>query len=111
VNPLEIVIDRSQCRRMQPFPGVEMYTTCGETMTVSLVEMQPGSVIPLHSHPHEQVGYMVAGRAEFTLGESRQVVGPGQIWRIPGGMPHQVVALDEPVRALDVFYPIREEYR
>ena len=111
MNPAEIIIDKSKCRRMQPFEGVEMYTTCGERMTVSIVEMQPGAVIPLHSHPHEQVGYLVLRRAEFTIGDATQIVGVGQIWRIPGDVPHKVVALDEFVRAVDVFYPIREEYR
>ena len=31
--------------------------------------------------------------------------------RIPGNVRHRVVALEEPVKALDIFYPIREDYR
>ena len=88
-----------------------MYTSTADTMTVSLVEMAAGATIPLHEHPHEQVGMMLEGAAEFTVGgETRRVVA-GERWHIPGNTPHKVVALDQPVRALDVFYPIREDYR
>ncbi len=54
---------------------------------------------------------MLEGVAEFIVGEERRTVGPGQMWRIPGGVPHQVIAGDRPVRALDVFRPIREDYK
>jgi hypothetical protein len=32
------------------------------------------------------------------------------MWRIPGGVVHKVVAVDGPVRALDVFNPVRDDY-
>jgi len=33
------------------------------------------------------------------------------MWRIPGGVVHQATAGSTPVRALDVFHPIRDDYR
>ena len=39
------------------------------------------------------------------------MVAKGDLFRIPGGVPHSVVAGAAPVKALDVFYPIRDEYR
>jgi hypothetical protein len=33
------------------------------------------------------------------------------MWRIPGGVVHSAVAGDRLVKALDVFYPICEDYR
>lgn len=80
-------------------------------MTLSLVEMEPHAVIAMHSHPHEQVGYMVEGEAVFVVGGETRTVGAGQMWRIPGGVPHQVTAGAGGARALDAFYPIREDYR
>jgi hypothetical protein len=35
----------------------------------------------------------------------------GDLYRIPGQVRHKVIALDQPVRALDIFCPVREEYR
>ena len=92
------------------FPGVEIRTTAGRQLMLSVVRFEPGSVVPDHSHPHEQMGMMISGRLEFTVDDTTRVLGPGDIWRIPGGVVHSVRALEEPAVALDVFHPIREDY-
>lgn len=104
-------VDKQNCSHHAIFPGVEIFTTHGEHLMLSLVEMQPHAVVEEHSHPHEQMGLMLSGSAEFCVGGETRIVRPGEIWRIPGGVLHKVTALDEPVRALDCFYPIREDYR
>ena len=56
---------------------------------------------------------------EFNYGLSRfvklvsqtQVLKPGQMWRIPGGVVHGCVAGDQAAKAIDVFHPVREDYR
>jgi quercetin dioxygenase-like cupin family protein len=93
------------------FPGVTIRTCAGERMMMSLVDLEPRSVVEEHSHPHEQVGMVLRGQATFHIGGEEKTLGPGDMYRIPGGVPHWVVALDEPVQALDIFYPVREEYR
>jgi quercetin dioxygenase-like cupin family protein len=92
------------------FPGVEIRTTAGRQLMLSVVRFEAGSVVADHSHPHEQMGMMISGRLEFTVDDTTRVLGPGDIWRIPGGVVHGVRALDEPAVALDVFHPIREDY-
>lgn len=104
-------VDKSECTHHRIFPGVDIYTTAGEHMMLSLVEMEPHAVVEPHSHPHEQMGLMLEGEADFTIGGQQRRVTVGQMWRIPGGVVHKVVAGDRPVRALDVFYPPREDYR
>lgn len=104
-------VDKSECVRHTIFPGVDIFTTHGEQLMLSLVEMQPHAVVEEHQHPHEQCGLMLEGQAEFFIGGQRRLVSAGEMWRIPGGVPHRVVAGDRPVRALDVFYPIRDDYR
>ena len=93
------------------FPGVEIRTTAGQGMMLSVVTFEPDSLVPDHAHPHEQMGIMISGLAEFTVGGVTRVIGPGDIWRIPGGVTHRVRALDGPALELDVFHPIREDYR
>jgi quercetin dioxygenase-like cupin family protein len=105
------VVDKEECSRHQIFPGVEIFTTYGEQVMLSLVEFQPGAVVEEHSHPHEQLGLMLEGEMEFIIGGQSHRVRPGQMWRIPGGVPHKAIAGDQPVRALDVFCPIREDYK
>lgn len=92
------------------FPGVVIRTNAGGSMMFSVVNFEPGSVVPDHAHPHEQMGMMISGRLEFEVGGVRRVLGPGDIWKIPGGVVHAVRAVDGPAVALDVFHPIREDY-
>ena len=96
--------------RHEIFPGVEIRTTAGRGIMLSVVHLEPGSVVAEHAHPHEQMGLLIEGRLEFTVGGVTRVLGPGDLWRIPGGVPHSVRAIDVPAVALDVFHPIREDY-
>jgi quercetin dioxygenase-like cupin family protein len=96
--------------RHEIFPGVEIRTTAGRAMMLSMVTFEPDAVVPDHAHPHEQMGVMISGRLEFTVGGITRILGPGDMWRIPGGVVHRVRAHDGPAVALDVFHPIREDY-
>lgn len=79
-------------------------------MMLSLAELEPEAIVEQHSHPHEQVGIVVEGHARFIIGDEERVLGPGDMYIIPGDTPHRVVALEDGCRALDVFHPIREDY-
>lgn len=103
-------IDRSRCAHHDIFTGVHIHTAHTDHLMLSVVEFDPHAVVEKHSHPHEQMGLLLEGELDFTIGEERKILQPGQMWRIPGGVPHRVVAGDVPVRALDVFHPIREDY-
>jgi quercetin dioxygenase-like cupin family protein len=92
------------------FPGVEIQTTAGTNLMLSVVRFEPESVVLDHAHYHEQIGMLLEGRLEFTVGGVTRLLGPGDIWRIPGGVSHRVRALDRPAVAIDVFHPIREDY-
>jgi quercetin dioxygenase-like cupin family protein len=96
--------------RHEIFPGVTIRTTAGRAMMLSVVTLEPGSVVTEHAHPHEQMGYLISGKLEFTVGGLTRLLGPGDAWKIPGGVLHSVRALNGPALALDVFDPIREDY-
>ncbi len=93
------------------FPGVEIQTCAAEQMMLSVVDLAPHSVVEEHAHPHEQVGMVLQGKAIFFIGGEQKTLQVGDLYRIPGNVRHRVVALDEPVRALDIFHPIRDDYR
>jgi quercetin dioxygenase-like cupin family protein len=106
-----VFVDRANCSRHNIFPGVDVFTAAGERMMLSRAVFEPRAVVEAHSHPHEQVGMVISGRARFIVGDEEQVLGPGDMYLIPGGVTHRVVALDEGLEALDIFHPIREDYR
>ena len=86
----------------------EAITGC---LGLSVVRFEPGADLPEHAHPHEQMGLLLSGRLEFTIGGETALLEAGDIWRIPGSVPHSARALDGPVVALDVFHPVRDDYR
>lgn len=100
-----------EAKPVDMFPGVVRRTmTDGERMMLCEVSMEKGSVVPRHTHPHEQTGWLASGRLRLEVaGESRDL-GPGDAWMIPGGVPHAAEALEASV-FVDVFSPPREEYR
>jgi len=93
------------------FPGVHIQTCAADQMMLSVVDLAPHSVVEEHAHPHEQVGILLQGRAVFFIGGEQKTLQAGDLYRIPGHVRHKVIALDESVRALDIFHPIREDYR
>jgi len=90
---------------------VEQKAISGSAATMALHRLQPGHEPKPHSHPHEQIAYIVSGTMRFHIGASVTDVGPGGIVVIPGGVEHWGEVLGaEPVINIDVFTPRRPEY-
>lgn len=102
--------DSDERSRHTIFPGVHIAACAGEKLMLSLVDMQPHAVVEEHEHPHEQAGMVLSGKAIFIVGGEQKTLAPGDMYLIPGHVRHKVIALDEPVRALDIFHPVRAEY-
>ena len=79
-------------------------------MTIGEVHLDGGTTVPMHSHPHEQVTYVITGRFEFTVGDETTVLEPGMAALIPGGALHGGRTVTA-CRVIDVFAPAREDYR
>ena len=99
----------AELSRRTIFPGVHIAACAAQKMMLSYVDLEPGAVVEEHSHPHEQVGMVIEGRATFWIGGEEKTLGKGDMYRIPGNVKHRVVALDA-TKALDIFCPPREEY-
>jgi quercetin dioxygenase-like cupin family protein len=66
--------------------------------------------IPIHSHPHDQVGYVVKGRVEMTIDGEKYILSKGDSYSAPSNIPHGAYTL-EPSIIVDTFSPPREDYR
>lgn len=71
--------------------------------------LEKGKLLPAHSHPQEQTGYLVSGSIILTIGGDKYKVEPGDSWSIPGGIEHSAEVLENSV-AVEVFAPLREDY-
>ena len=92
-------------------PDIDICTFWGKEMLISRAELGPNAVMALHSHPHEQSGVILSGELTLTLdGETRRL-GPGDMYLVPGGVEHGGTAGPQGCVAIDVFSPVREEYK
>lgn len=82
----------------------------GERITLAVVELAPGAVVPEHRHPHEQLGICIRGDVRFRVGDEMRDLGPGGTWRVTSGRPHEVVAGPEGAIVIDVFAPTRSDW-
>jgi quercetin dioxygenase-like cupin family protein len=82
----------------------------GERITLAVVELAPGAIVPEHRHAQEQLGICVRGSVRFRVGEEVRDLGPGGTWRVPPDLPHEVVAGPQGAIAIDVFSPIRSDW-
>ena len=73
--------------------------------TFGIVELSPGQQNPLHSHPNcEEVLYVVSGSCRKTVGDKTHLMKPGDLVRIPTGVPHRAVTVgEEPMLAVIVY--------
>ena len=92
-------------------PGINARTFWGEKMLAAVVDLDSNVHLPRHSHPHEQLGIVIEGQIEFVIAEEKKVLGSGEVYVIPGGVEHEARTFDHPVKLLDVFSPVREEYK
>ena len=91
--------------------GVECKAFSGSAATVALHRLMPGHEPVPHSHPHEQIAYILSGQIRFHVGGEQHLLGPGGLLVVPPNVEHwgEVVG-DEPVLNLDIFTPKRPEY-
>ena len=90
--------------------GIEQKTLAyGDKSLMVEFRLQKGVVLPLHSHPHEQTGYLMQGQIRLTIGADIHDVLPGDSWCIPGDVLHGAEIVEESV-AVEVFAPLREDY-
>ena len=96
---------------VEMFDGVTRRTLNeGDRTMLCEIELKKGSVVPLHTHPHEQIGYLSRGRIRFRIGDEVRELREGDSWCVPGDVPHMVETLEDSI-AIDIFSPPREEYR
>ncbi len=91
-------------------PGFVARPLVGENVMVNLVELAPNSTVPLHSHPHEQLGVVLRGLQVLVIDGEEHRLGPMDAYSIPGGVEHSAWFGPEGATVLDVFQPVREDY-
>ena len=92
-------------------PGVRARPLFGDGAMLNLIDFEPNARVPVHSHPHEQLGIVIEGRLVMHIAGVDHDLGPGGAYQIPGGVEHGAWTGENACRVLDVFQPVREDYR
>ncbi|HXH21569.1 MAG TPA: cupin domain-containing protein [Dehalococcoidia bacterium] len=100
----------AEAQAVEMFPGVVRRTlNSGDRTTLVEITLAKGSSVPVHTHPHEQIGYVVSGRVLFRIGDGSRELAAGDSYCVPGGEEHGVDALEDAI-CIDIFSPVRDEY-
>lgn len=97
--------------KTEMLPGLLRQAVWLENLMMTFFEFEPNTEVPEHDHPHEQISFVTEGKLEFTLDGETRILRAGEGVCIPSGVRHSARTLDKPVKALDTWNPIREDYK
>ena len=98
-------------RPLKVWEGVIARAIEGDRLSLAVIELDPDSVVPEHSHENEQLGIVLSGSLSFRVGDEVRDLGPGGTWRIASNTPHEVHTGPEGAVVIDVFAPVRADWR
>ena len=90
--------------------GVVARAVESERLTLSVVELDAGAVVPEHAHENEQVGLLLAGSMRFRAGDETRDAVAGTTWAIPANVPHEVHVGPAGAVVVEVFAPPRDDW-
>ncbi|EGR0236528.1 TPA: cupin domain-containing protein [Vibrio vulnificus] len=73
------------------------------------VHFETGAIGAMHSHPHEQLTYVLSGEFEFTIGDEKKMVKTGDTMYKEPNIEHGCVCLKAGV-LIDTFTPMRKDF-
>lgn len=81
-----------------------------ENLMACELHFEKGSVGAKHSHPHEQIGYIVSGKLIYQEeGCEDKVLETGDTYYVKPDAVHGIKVLEETV-LLDIFTPMRKDF-
>src|ERR1700744_2746909 len=81
-----------------------------ETNTINFIEVKAGCSVPRHKHIHQQCSFVVEGEFELTVNDVPQILNTGLFAVIPSEVFHSGRAITK-CKPIDIFSPVREDYR
>jgi len=102
--------DLNKVNAKEILPGFRVKVVHSKNMTLTYWDIKAGSSLPEHSHPNEQVTNMIEGELELIVDGESNIIKPNSVVVIPSNATHSGKAITD-CRVIDVFYPIREDYR
>jgi len=90
-------------------PLLGLHYVVGQKIMLARVLLKKGCIVPEHSHPNEQLTFVLEGALKFWIDGREIVVSSGEVLTIPANVPHKAEALEDTVD-FDVFDPPRADW-
>lgn len=105
-----LIVAGQAARITEPEPGM-LRQVLAHSTALMLVrhDLRKGWRGAAHSHPHEQLIYVVNGAIEITVNGAAHVARTGDSLIVESNAIHQATALEDSV-VLDIFTPRRDDY-
>ena len=95
---------------VEMLPGLTGRFVHSEHNTIAYWSFEPDVAVPGHSHAHEQIVNVIEGTFELTVGGVKHLLEPGSVLVIPPNATHEGRSITRCL-IIDVFYPVREDFR
>lgn len=102
-------VHRDEVPAFSAAPGVTLQVVSGAAAMTAWIAIEPNSRLAVHHHPNEQIGVVLDGAIEITIGDDTRRLGPGHAYTIPPDVPHGGVTDDEGCLVLETFAPPRAD--
>lgn len=104
------VVEVSKVPQVSLGPGIDTNIVCGKDLTLSFATIAPNAVGKMHSHPHEQMIYVIEGDADLILDGRAYYLKAGDTMWVPSNLEHTGAAHAKGCRFLEIFTPARKDF-
>jgi len=98
-------------KSLKPISGFLVHAVSGQRLMLAHVTVQPDSENPPHSHFEEQMGIILEGELELTIGDATKLLKKGDMYHVPSNTIHGGVTHSERAVFLDALSPPREAFK
>lgn len=102
--------ERDKLETKELVKGISGQLIHTDTLSIGYFDIAKGAVLPAHSHVHEQITSLLEGELEMTVDGETKIMKAGHVATIPSNVVHSARALTD-CKAVDVFNPVREDYK
>ncbi len=107
------IVKQAEVAKQTIAEGRTRFLTQTDRLMTAVIDFSDGPTSepdPLHSHPHEQITYVAEGEIYFCTEDEKYHLRAGDLFAVPGNVPHSVQLLTAKVRLVDTFTPVREDF-
>jgi quercetin dioxygenase-like cupin family protein len=107
------IVKQSEAAKQTITDGRTRFLAYTDRLMTAVIDFSDGPTSepdPPHSHPHEQITYVAEGEIFFCTENEKHHLRKGDLFTVPGNVPHSVQLLTPKVRLVDTFTPVREDF-